>query len=294
MGPIMTERVALYRRKLSLLAAAWTAISVPTAIAQVSAAPHSARAAVKKPVVFDVVSIRPSKPGSPEGITGGILPDGYRARGQSLRSTIMLAYFPPVMSYRSKDRILGAPPWIGDRYDIEAKVAPSDMAEWQKQGNTLEQKKMLQEMLQTMLAERCKLVVHHIPAEIPGYALEVGKHGPKFKDAKPNENFPQNSMKLADGGVLVVSRENISFYGASMASLVSFLQSDTLPLLQDKTSLTGKYDFVLQKRDDATASENDPDPSTRWEMEELGLTLKSVKIPTETLVIDHIERPSEN
>jgi uncharacterized protein (TIGR03435 family) len=39
---------------------------------------------------------------------------------------------------------------------------------------------------------------------------------------------------------------------------------------------------------------DDPDPLSRWNIEALGLHYIPIKIPTETLVIDHIEKPSEN
>lgn len=300
------------RRNLLLLGAMWMAIVAPAAIAQVSAAPHiqsapATSAESVKPMAFDVVSIRPSKPGSGGGATWGILPDGYRAMGQSIFSTIMVAYFPQGIAYWSKYRLVGAPSWIGDQYDIVAKVAPEDLAEWQKQGNTLEQKKMLQGMLQTMLAERCKLVVHRIPAEIEGNALEIGKRGPKLTETKAGEIFPQG-IPLADGGVMVPHRRGeraqAKFYGASMASFARHLSMMSMGHpVEDRTGLTGKYDFVLSWLDDldpdsvekeGVISFSDPNPLSHWNVEALGLTLKPAKLPSSTLVIDHIERPSEN
>jgi len=268
--------------------------------------PASAKAPVAmgptKPVAFDVVSIRPSAPGSPWGGVQ-ILPDGYRAWGIGLWVSVQNAYIPTELY--SSGRIQGMQPWMtSEKYDIVAKVAPADVAEWQRQSNFKQQKGLLQAMLQTMLAERCKLVVHRIPAEISGYALVVGNGGPKFKETKPGEMMP-SGLPLPDGGVLVGAArggklEN-SFYGASMAELANHLNgaSPGHPVA-DRTGLTGKYDFVLKRIDmseeqDGRVSMNAiPAPNDIWDLGVLGLKLESIKIPTETVVIDHIERPSQN
>jgi uncharacterized protein (TIGR03435 family) len=190
-----------------------------------------------------------------------------------------------------------------DKYDILAKVAPADVAEWQRQSHT-RQKVMMQAMLQTMLAERCKLVVHRIPAEVMGYALLVGKDGLKFKETKPGETIP-GGLPLTDGGVMVGAArggklEN-SFYSASMAELANHLNgvSPGHPV-EDRTGLTGKYDFVL-KRIDMSEEQNGvvslnaiPPPNDLYDFGALGLKVEPIKIPTETVVIEHIEKPSEN
>ena len=113
------------------------------------------------------------------------------------------------------------------------------------------------EMMQAM---RCRMhwrsgvsfAVHRIPTEIQGYELVVGKQGPKFKEAKPGEELPPD-MKFPDGGTAVGSARGAplrwTFYGASMESLRGFLSIGG-GSIQDKTGLTGRYDFVLMKRED--------------------------------------------
>ncbi len=105
---------------------------VPLAAGQNVPPTGSAPAAVK-PLAFEVVSIRPSKPGSSWMIGWMTTPDGYRVTGQSLRSTIMIAYFPQGTAFWSNDRLIGAPQWLDNLYDISAKVSEADLAEWQKQ-----------------------------------------------------------------------------------------------------------------------------------------------------------------
>ena len=260
-----------------------------------------AMVAAKTPA-FDVVSIRPSAPGSP---WGGVqmLPDGYRAWGIGLWVSVQNAYIPTELY--TPERIQGMQPWMtSDKYDIVAKVAPADVAEWQRQNNIKQKKVMMQAMLQAMLAERCKLAVHRIPAEIAGYALVAGKGGPKLKETKPGETMP-SGIPLADGGVLVGATrggtiEN-TYYGASMAELAHHLNgaSPGHPV-EDRTGLSGRYDFVL-KRIDMSEAQNGavslnaiPAPNDLWDLGALGLRLEPIKIPSETIVIDHIERPTEN
>lgn len=271
----------------------------------VGQSPSTPKAETKaKPMAFEVVSIRPSKPGTYWRISSGILPDGYRVTGQSIASTILQAYVPQGLAYWSKSRLLGAPAWLGDLYDIDAKVAPEDMAAWQKQGVLLEQKPMLQEMLQSMLAERCGLVLHRVPTEIPGYALVVGKHGPKLTATKADEVLPAGG-KLPEGGVRLGYQQGekvqSKYFGASMGEFARTLWtvSGGRPVL-DQTGLRGKYDFVLVWGDtepgqkEGVTSSDDPNPLSHWDLNALGLELKPIKVPTETVVIDHIERPSEN
>jgi hypothetical protein len=146
---------------------------VPLAVAQ-----DVARTLPAKPLAFEVVSIRPSKPGSNWMIGWMTTPDGYRVTGQSIRSTIMIAYFPEGTAFWSKERLSGAPPWLDDLYDINAKISEDDLAKWQKQGTTLDKKPMLQQMLQAMLADRCHLVVRHVPGAATLPRPRTSRSGP--------------------------------------------------------------------------------------------------------------------
>ena len=68
----------------------------------------------------------------------------------------------------------------------------------------------------------------------------------------------------------------------------------------DKTNLTGKYDVDLQWTPESVRLQSAPvdeptSPSIFTAVQEqLGLKLESAKGPVKTLVIDHVERPSEN
>lgn len=267
-----------------------------------AAASQTAGAAKAKPLAFDVVSIRPSEPGSSAAISK-VLPDGYRLANVSIWTTIMTAYFPQGAAYWTYDRLVGGPPWLqSELYDIDAKVSEADIAEWQKHGT---QAPMLLQMLQTMLADRCRLVFHRIPAEVDGWALEVDKRGPKLTEAKAGAVLP-TGMKFPGGGVMVVSpggKRLYRYYGVSMEDFALHLSmmSARQPV-QDKTGLTGKYDFVMSWLDmspnadgkEGVYASDNPNPLSSLDLGSLGLKLVPVKVPTETLVIDHIERPSAN
>jgi uncharacterized protein (TIGR03435 family) len=263
-------------------------VAVPTGA---TAAVAPAKASTAAANAFDVVTIRPSKPGD-KGILG-VGPDQYQALGVPLGVTILTAYYPVAIG--SKDRILGAPDWVWtDPYNIVAKVAPADVARWQKQPpwDLMAPDVMLQGMLQAMLAQQCKLVVHRIPGEISGYALVVGKRGPQLKMANPGETVPANAQVIPGDGrmVPITSRDNpvITFFQTSMASLAAHISRAYGTLVVDRTGLSGKFDFTLTRLNLV------PNPSTALDVSELGLELQPIKIPTENLVVDHIERPAEN
>ena len=281
-------------------------VTVLVGIVQGSAAAYAAQASDKsaagtRPIKFDVVTIRLSDPKS-KGMHGLVpFPDGFHAMNQSVRDLIMLADYPQSMPYWRRDRLVGAPLWTDDQYDIVFKVDQSDMAEWQKPGP---HPVMLRAMLKTMLTERFKLVLHNTATDVPMYALVVGKDGPKLTVAKPDETLPPQIVRFSEGGGMAGFKKgekpHMTFYGASMASLAAQLSMMAPFPVQDKTGLTGKYDFVLARlmsgsrpAGQAGASASDPSPIP-WDVQGLGLKLEPVKGTAVTLVIDHIEKPSTN
>jgi uncharacterized protein (TIGR03435 family) len=267
-------------------------------------APATSPKAPVRSVAFEVVSIRPSKPGTYRSYKWRTTPDGYRVTGQSMLTTFMIAYFPQTMLFGSKDRLSGAPSWLNDQYDIVAKVSEADLAEWQKQGVTVDKEPMLRQMLQNMLADRCNLVAHMVPGPpIPGFSLELGKHGRRPPESKPGEAYPAGNP-LPAGGVFVPpqpgERQKLSFYGVTMTDFTALLLLFGHPI-QDNTGLIGHYDIVLNWIDDLNSElppgaidTSDPDPLSHYDLEAVGLHVRPIKIPADTLVIDHIEKPSEN
>lgn len=254
------------------------------------------------PIKFDVVTIKPAAPG--EQMVVSTRGDVVIADDVPMSAVIQFAYFGRKMG--GMDAINGLPAWAtSDRWDIEAKVAPEDLAVYRQRPLRIDDPpdspgKL---MLQAMLAERLHLVVHYISSEIDGYALTVAKGGPKLKVAAPNESKPFGSMSLPDGGYITPYQRggfpHMVFTSATMDGFAARLPG-TVPVI-DRTGLTGRYDFSLNWLSAGPDEENvgavdlgDSDPLRHWDLGALGLKAEHIKLPTEKIVIDHIDRPSEN
>jgi uncharacterized protein (TIGR03435 family) len=261
------------------------------------AAPH------QKPLTFDVVSIRPS--GSQQGAEVRILPDGYQAKGMPLETTILIAYF-PAPYFKHLDELKGYPSWVADEtYDIDAKVSPSDLPEWQRLNqNMMQTSDVLQQILRAVLTERCKLVIHNVSTQVDGYVLTADMS--KFKlEPQSDSEGPAPGMKLPDGGTALSSLQDgkqvWTFSNTSMTALVSFLSFSAQGPMEDRTALQGKYHFTLTPWiPEAPSTEStdglapDPGPPVPWDLERLGLKVSRVKVPTRTWIVDSIARPSSN
>jgi uncharacterized protein (TIGR03435 family) len=140
---------------------------------------------------FAVVSIRENNSGGPRHI-GVATADGYQMKNLFLGYLIRMAYVPQTggAAFYFVDQLIGMPAWLtgdDDCYDVDAKVDEVDLTDWQ---NPAKQPAMLRSMLQAMLEDRLKLVVHRSTREAPVDLLVVGKNGPKFKETNPGELHP--------------------------------------------------------------------------------------------------------
>jgi uncharacterized protein (TIGR03435 family) len=293
-------------RRLLLLAAVPMAVAAPGlwgqgGTASTATTQPAATEDVKVPA-FDVVSIKPNKSGSGR-ISIMFKPDGYSAENVSLKMLILGAYG------LKEDQLSGVPSWADSaRYDIDAKVAGPDVADLQKLKN--DQRRL---MLQPFLADRFKLKAHNETKVLPIYELGVAKNGIKLKEATPGDTYA-NGIKGRDGaghgGSMRMSPGQLTAQGVPMTSLVNALSQQLHQSVVDKTGLTGIYDFTLQWTDDRSdpmfkgtdgaPQRADPAPDASGPsiftaiQEQLGLKLQSTKGPVETLVVDHVETPSEN
>jgi len=251
---------------------------------------------------FAVVSIRKNDSSGPQHI-GVATADGYQMKNMFLGYLFFIAYVPQASDASFfVDQFIGMPAWLGgdgDRYDLDAKVDEADLADWQ---NPAKQPTMLRSMLQVMLEERLKLVVHRSTREAPVYLLLVGKNGPKFKEANPNELHP-GTRPMPGGGTLSREQEDdqmtVHYFGISIAQLTRWVLGAGRPV-EDNTGLHGRYDVTIQRPvlrpggQQGGTSAPDLDPSPASIAEQLGLKLEPSKGQVETLVIDHVERPSPN
>ncbi|WP_047492289.1 M56 family metallopeptidase [Terriglobus sp. TAA 43] len=299
-GNIVQDLTPLWRLLLGTVV--FLSLSIPVFFGVVRAASiQDNRRVADKHLKFSVVSIRPSKAGGPQ--TAGVpTQDGYEMKNMFLALPILSAYVPQTggASAYSDRQVIGLPSWAysdDDRYNISAKVDEADLADWH---DPLKQPEMLRAMLQSMLADRLKLVVHRDTKDAQVYLLTVGKDGPKFKESNPAEAHA-GAHPFPGGGLLSMERSEgeitMHFFGISIAQLTHSLSPDWQ--VQDQTGLFGKYDITLRE---PIASSVSPDGSQQAPAEaspgslaqQVGLKLVPAKGKVETLVIDHIERPSEN
>jgi bla regulator protein blaR1 len=309
---IMTDRVAekLNRiRKVLLVAAGAASVGVPLAIGvihggaeQASTAPFvpqsqsssfeltsvkpSARPAKDLALAqsttsapeFDSASLKPadSQPGRREGPPGGVLrftPGRVIGKGVSARRMILEAY------HLSPYQLSGGPGWLeSERFSIEAKGERADQDQ-------------LRLMLQTLLSQRLKLVVHRDSKQMSVYDLVVAKSGPKLLELKGSEPSPSNMRELVSRGVAMPRLDRVAGVFYDRGNFRSFV--DTLngtgkidrPIL-DQTGLKGTYLFFFQW---------DSEENLIAEIEEQsGLRFESHKGQVNTVVVDHIERLDAN
>jgi uncharacterized protein (TIGR03435 family) len=305
-----TNRVKYSQRSSFIAAAGLLTITLALSqsrLAAQSPLPAQAPAAVPQ-LNFDVVSVRQNKSGSKEMTRQSSADtDGITMTNVPLFLIVFYAYH-----INDANLATGIPDWaMTERYDVIAKVAPSDVSAYQKLTNT-----QRGQMVQKVLADRFKLQTHRETKDRPVYALVIAKGGIKMKEAKPGDTYP-NGVKPSPNGfvhgatIFATGPGQLTGQGASMADLALTLsnrnQESFGRIVVDKTGLAGKYDFTLQIAPDQTGAKPDgadgqqeATPGTTGPsiftalQEQLGLKLESATAPTEYLVIDHIERPSEN
>lgn len=271
-------------------------------------------AAPAKPLKFEVVSIHPDKNGDDPRTChqriGAATPDGYSMKCMFMVVPIVQAYSSQKSGGSTVDtshlKFVGFPAWlVMDQYDIDARVAPEDLKDWQ---NPALRPTMLRAMLRSMLADRLKLVVHRGSEVQPVYLLEVAKGGPKFKATVAGEPHAASpyQMQLPGGGENVMVRQDGEIiqheYGISMAQLARNFPDYGGRAVLDKTGLKGRYDITYEEpAPELPASQGQPHAPAPDIMRSafsiahsLGLKLVAAKQPIPTLVCDHVERPTPN
>jgi uncharacterized protein (TIGR03435 family) len=293
-----------------------------TATAQIPGDASEVAARVKK---FEVASIKPcAEPGGGGagrgGGAGGAGPSPGRLRTncQTVAGLINTAYVRFESGQRNGPRnvpLSGGPAWItssSERYEINATAEGTPSPEV-----------MQGPMLQALLEDRFKLKIHRETRNIPVYAMTVAKGGPKLQasatgSCNPEGPRPSNPREAELAAAKLVPGEKpacgVGFIRANGPNLIvdphgirldefakNFLSILDRPVI-DKTGITGSFDLHLEfAPDDSTPgvqlgpSDTPSGASIFTAMQEqLGLKLESDRGPGEFLVIDSIERPSEN
>ena len=238
---------------------------------------------------FVVATIKPSNPNA-QG-------QGYGFRGQAVTTTNTSVSWLITLAYSMHaHQVIGGPGWLGsEKYDIlglpDTPGQPS--------------RDQLKIMFKKLLADRFQLKFHIEKRELAAYTITVLKTGPKFavSTADPNSSLGVG-FGLAPGGGMTLNVRNAPF-----DSVANALQGNLLdkPVV-NQTGLTGRYDFSLKFTPDASqlanlgpvppgAAATDPDaPPDIFAafQQQLGLKLESTKTAVDVMVIEKIEKPSDN
>jgi uncharacterized protein (TIGR03435 family) len=142
---------------------------------------------------FEVASIKPSHSADSATMIGsagiGAPKDRFIAKNISIKKLICWAYGGNSLPL-SSDEVSGGPVWINsDRYDIEAKLEDSQLAELAKLP-PLEITLRIRLMVQSLLVRRFGLVVKDTTVIRPVYVLALARSGSKLKETVPGDTSP--------------------------------------------------------------------------------------------------------
>ena len=230
--------------------------------------------------VYDVVSIKPNKTGSGSSSSHTTV-DRFSATNISLVQLLRRAY-----DIR-EDLISGVPgPIASARFDIEAKIVDRDPDALKRPNG-----RQTGQMLLPVLAERFQLKAHTETKILPVYELVVASTGPKLTTTAGGGKEGSGTNVNGNGKETTLKATDIP-----MASLADTLSGQVNRTVIDKTGLAGHYDLGLNwASDEINDAQANAGPSIFTALQEqLGLKLQPAKGPVVTLVVDHVEMPSEN
>ncbi len=237
---------------------------------------------------FVVATIKPSNP--------TVQGQGYGFRGQDVTTTNTSVSWLITLAYSMHaHQVIGGPGWLGsEKYDILGRPDTPGRPS----------RDQLKIMFKKLLAERFQLKFHIEKRELAAYAITVLKTGPKFgESANPNSSLGVGVGLTPSGSM------TYTFRNAPLDSVANALQGNLLdqPVV-NRTGLTGKYDFSVKFTPDPPQLANmgrvlpagaAPDPDAPPDIfaafqQQLGLKLESTKTAVDVMVIEKIEKPSEN
>lgn len=231
---------------------------------------------------FEVATIKPSRPGSlgkqiHVGSNGVLTTVNF-----SVGDLILFAYKLHPRQVEGKSALLE------DKYDITGKPDHPGM------GND----RQIRAMAQGLLKDRFQFAFHIEKKELSVYAVTLAKSGPKLSKTADASGAPLPSFGIGPGA--------LSIRNGTIADFISLILNAILdrPVV-DQSGLTGRFDFTMKYTPDASQAiagtperatdpaEAPPDLFTAMQ-QQLGLKLESTKAPVDVLLIDRLEKPSEN
>ena len=296
----------------------------PTQLAQAQTAQTPVKAPAPQPTAqpaasprFDVVSIKPCKPSVTHGVPafGGDSSPGRLSIGCGILADtdnlglIQVAYNRYASGQLTSWKMIpieGGPNWIhSERFDIDA-TSDGHPSILMMQGP----------MMQKLLEDRFKLKIHRETRQGPVYELALGKAAPTLKPLQDGSCTPvvvgRPLPLLPDGQRRcrnMVSPNSVDFEGGTLSMFAGSLGMLLDRPVIDKTGITSYFEIHLAFSPDdsaaprpvtpepgASAAVRLPDGPSIFQaiQQQLGLRLVPAKGPVGVLVIDHIERPSEN
>ena len=212
------------------------------------------------------------------------------------------------LPFNTDQRLSGGPAWLHGSdgiYDIDAKGSfPVGMS-----GSARDERKRL--MLQALLADRFKLVIHRETKELPSYVLVVDKGGPKLEKSGISESDcwqPASAGQIPCHQLSGGRGRGFHARAVTVGDLLLYAENWSGRPLLDRTGLTGLYKVDTQPFLPMEVSSTPPAPGTKGEagidvadlptlfqvFERLGLKMKAQRDQVDTYVIDSIQRPTEN
>jgi uncharacterized protein (TIGR03435 family) len=274
-------------------------------------------------VIFEVTSIKPND--SLAGLSSMGFPPGGRftATNISLRELIRLAYgMPPQLLPTSQ--LLGGPNWIdSERFDIIAKAGDEALV---ASGGPSPQMML---MIRALIEDRFKLTVHEEDRELPIYALVMARKDGKLGPHLSRTQVDCSALRAARGAIAPSpgsppppgvkprcgsngSPGRLAGSGTTISELSIGLSRGADRLVIDRTGLTGNFDYRLEWTPDqiptpglpvaGSPSAPPPPPPAPVDgpsiftavQEQLGLKLESTRGPVNVIIIDRVERPTED
>ena len=239
----------------------------------------SCLAAAQSRLEFEVVSIKPVPPPTPETLRSGAFRMAFKVDGALLQ----ISGYSPVQLLMAAFRVqlfqVDAPGFARDeRFEIQATLPA---------GATREQ---VPEMLQAMLADRFKLAYHRETREYQMAVLTIGKSGMKLPRLPDDTQARSKSERLPDESTRMTQT-------GTVASLFPVMNSFGGLHMVDETGLEGIYTWVsdLPPPSPDRNFQQITQDSFKAMIEAAGLKLESRKVPKETIVVDRLEKtPTEN
>ncbi len=284
-----------------------------------------------QPPKFEVASIRLCNPADngpvvPGGRSGGNFstsPGKLHVHCMSVETLVKLAYTsdnPLINSNGLADTqpVRKGPPWAhSELYTIEAETGDA-AANGSTTGPSPAKKLLTGPLLQALLEDRFQLKVHREAEEVPMYALTVAKTGLKLKPMEQGCTPPDFTKHISLEDLALPKPpcnttmgdrngpNRISDLVGTLRWLAQGLSSTLDRHVIDKTGVTDVFRIHLEYLPDENtprflnanpaepASTVPPGPSIFTALEQMGLKLVPDKGPHGYIVIDHVERPSEN